>query len=55
MNRDLVEKTVHNNGTDAGGTVDMPNKHWFVAIVDNNTGKIYDEKLNLSYESYVPI
>lgn len=56
MGGDLVDKMVHYDSADAGEAVGVSKKHWFVAIVSNNTEKYYGEKLEkMGYESYVPI
>lgn len=52
----MMKQTIGNGSTNADDAVGVPKKHWFVAIVNNNSEKTYGEKLSkLGYESYVPI
>lgn len=52
----MMRQTIGNGSTNAGDAVGVSERHWFVAIVNNNSEKAYGEKLNkLGYESYVPI
>lgn len=56
MSTNVVEEAVSNNNSNAGDAVGIPNKHWFVAIVNNNSEKVYGKRIKeLDYESYVPV
>lgn len=54
MNVDRVAECVTTGPSGVGDAVGMGNRHWFVAIVKNNTEKISHERLTSSgYESFI--
>ena len=56
METDLKDQRLKTSSMAGGNTVDMPETHWFVAVVKNNTEKSVLEKLrHLGYKCYVPL
>lgn len=50
-----IQETVECANLKAGDAVGVPKQNWYVAIVNNNSEKVYAEKLQkLGYESYLP-
>lgn len=56
MSADVDSKSVVTVPSGVGGAVGVPEAHWFVAVVKNNTEKSVFEKLNkLGHKCYVPL
>lgn len=54
MSADIVTKRVTTAPEGVGGAVGVEKRHWFVAIVKNNTEKASHERLtNAGYESFI--
>ncbi len=55
MSANVVEEMVSNDNSKVGDAVGVKPRNWYIAIVNNNSEKVYAEKLKkLGFESYVP-
>lgn len=56
MSEDTTKKQLGTIALSAGDVVGVADKHWFVAVISNNTEKTCSERLkNMGYESFVPV